>query len=266
MRVVWRALAVVLGLAGATGLVLCIAGIVGCWMAYAEAVRRVDRTFDRVEGSLGDVRDGLSQVADRLRGTQGELEAIRVREADLAAHPPAERSHRRAISRQAAEGAVLPVAEARQKLIKATEVALVLEGLLDVLAELPLGERVSVETGTLQEATNRLEKLIGRFEQLAATLAKTSPSPTDGVSDESSRIYVALDKVVETVDSVAERTDIAHERVRAWRAKIIRWLTGTAAGVTFLLAWIGLGQLSLLVHGYTGVRRRSGSNLPVRIT
>ena len=50
-------------------------------------------------------------------------------------------------------------------------------------------------------------------------------------------------------DTGANRTDTALERVREWHAKVVRWLTIAAVGVTLLLGWIGPGQLSLLAHG-----------------
>ena len=265
MRLLRRTMAAALGLAGAVGLALCVAAVVGCWVAYAEAVRRVDRTFDRAAGSLGGVRDDLTQVGDRLRETRGELDAIRRREADLAAQPPEERSHRRLISRKAAEGGPPQLTEARQKLVKATEAALVLEGLLDVLAELPLGERVGVEPGPLRDASDRLGELIGRSEQLAATLAKASPNPADGAAEESTRLSEGLDRIVAAADAGAGRADGAHDRVRAWHARLVRWLTVTAVAVTLLLTWIGLGQLSLLAHGYTWAPPPAGAACRMRI-
>jgi len=256
MTVLRRLVAAVLGTAGAVGVVLCVAGVVGCWVAYAEAVRRADRTFGRAEGALSELRDGLAQAGDRLRVTQDELDAVRKREADLAAQPPAERTLRRAVSRKAVEGVSPQLADARKKLVAATDGALFLEGLLDALAELPLGHRVGVEPDKLRNASDRLGELVGKSDQLAATLAKASPDPADGAAEESTRLYDLLDRIVAAADAGADRAGSAHDRVRAWHDRVVRWLTVAAAGVTLALVWVGLGQLSLLVHGYGWAGRR----------
>jgi hypothetical protein len=256
MRILRRALAAVLGVAGATGLILCTAGVVGRWAVYAEAVRRVDRTFGRAGSSLGDVKEGLTHTRDRLRLTRDELDAIHQREADLAARTPTEGISRRAASRKAAAGAGPQLADARRNLVKATEAALVVNGLLDVLAELPLGERVGVETDSLQDASDRLEDVIGRSQKLAATLAKALPNPADGASEEALQLCGALDKVVAAADAGADRMGTAQERLQTWHARVTRWLTAIAVAVTILLGWVGLGQHSLMVHGYAGARRQ----------
>lgn len=248
MRTIRRVLATFLGVAGATGLVLCAAGVVGCWVVHAEAVRRVDRIFGRTEDALGEVRDALSHVSDQLRRTRRNLDAIRDREADPAERSLVERTLRRAISRKTTEAEIPQLSEARRKLVKAREAALVLEGHVAVLGELPLGERIGVETGLLQDTSDRLEEMIVRSERLATILAKTSPDPTDGASGESSRIGEMLDRIATAIDAGADRASGAGNRVRAWHDRIVRGLHVTGVALTVLLGWIGLGQLSLLTY------------------
>src|SRR5688572_18083582 len=131
MRVLRRFTGLLSGAAGATGLALCVAGLVGCWTAHAEAVRRVDRVFGRAEDALADVRGNLRKAGDRLRDSRAELVAVRKRESDLAAQPPAERRTRREVSRKAVEAVGPRAGEAREMLVNATEAALVADGLLD---------------------------------------------------------------------------------------------------------------------------------------
>src|SRR5256885_9384425 len=121
MRFVRRLTGWAFGATGAAGLVLCVAGLVGCWVAYAEVLRRVDRVFGRADGALADVGDSLGRARDMLRRTQAELDAVQQREADLAAQPPAESSARRAISRKAVEAIGPQGVEARDFLVRATE-------------------------------------------------------------------------------------------------------------------------------------------------
>src|SRR4051812_12837430 len=130
MRLLRRSIGVLCGTAGATGLALCVAGLVGCWLLHAELVRRVDRVFGRAEDALADIRGNLGRATDRLRESQAELEAVQSREAVQASRPPAERDARRAVSRKALDALGPQVVEVRKVLVKATEAALVANGLL----------------------------------------------------------------------------------------------------------------------------------------
>jgi hypothetical protein len=252
-----RSLAAVFGLAGAAGLVACALGVVGCWVLYAELIARTDRVFGRAEGALGGLRDDLGQVRDRLRQTEQDLDAVRRREEELAARPPADRNKRRVLSRTAAEGVAPHLGDARRKLVTTTEVALVADGLLDGLAELPLGERVGVDAGRLRGASDQLSDLIGQADRLAGLLAGSAPGvPPDGAADQSARIAESLGRVVAVVDEGVARADDARERVKAWHARVTRWLTRTASVATLILAWAGAGQLSLLMHACRRSRRR----------
>jgi hypothetical protein len=239
----------VYGLAGAAGLVACAFGVVGCWVLYAELIARTDRVFGRAEGALGGLRDDLGQVRDRLRQTEQNLNAVRQREEELAARPPADRDKRRVLSWKAVEGASPHLGDARRKLVMATEVALVADGFLDALAELPLGERIGVDVGRLQAVSDQLSELIGQADKMAMLLAGSAPGVTpDGAADQSARIAESLGRVVAAVDEGVARADDARERVGAWHARVTRWLTRTASVATLILAWAGAGQLSLLAH------------------
>jgi hypothetical protein len=212
--------------------------------------------FCRAEGSLGGARDDLVHVRDRRRQTRQEMDAIRRREDELAAHPPADRGGRRGLSRKAAEDVSPRLGDARRKLVTATEAALVVNGFLDALAELSLGERVGIDVDRLRLAADELSALIGRADRLAAHLAGAPSDPAaGGIADQSSRIAESLDRVITAVDEGAARVTSAQERVEAWHARVTGWLTTTAVVVTLILAWAGTGQLSLLVHARRWVRK-----------
>jgi hypothetical protein len=259
MRALRRALTAVLGTAGAAGLVLCIAGVVGCWALHAEAVSLADRVCGRAESSLGGVRDDLTAARDQLGRTQQELNAIRQREAEFNAGPPADRGGRRPLARKLTGDVPSQLGEARRRLVTATEAALAVNGFLDALAELTLSERVGVDIDRLRGASDALSELIGRGDKLSSLLAASAPDPA-GAADQSSRIAESLGRVVAAVDEGAARADAARAQVGAWRARVTRGLTWAAALVTLILAWVGVGQLSLLAHAcrWSRGQRRTG--------
>jgi hypothetical protein len=258
MRIARRLFGLLGGAAGAIGLVLCVAGIVACWWLHGEATRRADRTFGRVEDLLADVRDNLGQARDRLRQTQAELDSVRERESNLAAQPPAERNARRALSRKAMTAIDPQLGDARGKLVRATEVGLVLRGVLDALAEIPLVERAGANADRLRESSTQLSELIQKADKLAGSLTGSpAEAPDASTADESSRLAEGVGRLVAALDEESSRADRAREATAERRSQIGRWITVAAAIVTVVLVWIGLGQFSLLGHGWKWATRRS---------
>jgi hypothetical protein len=255
MHFIRRLFGVVFGIAGAAGTLICFAGLIGCWLVYAEAVRRTDRAFGRVEGSLAEVSGKTSEVCDQLGRTRLELDSFRQREIDVAATPPAERSRKRAASRKLVESASPEIGEARGKLLQATEAALVVNGFLEALADISFGERVGVDTDQLRDSSDRLSELIGKAEKLSDVLARASPdSPVDDAVNQSTLLASTLDKVIQALKTGSTRMDEANERVENWHARVKHWLIVAALAITAVLVWIGLGQVSLLIHGRSMVR------------
>ena len=254
MAMMRRAGGLTAGAAGLVGAALCAAGLVGVWLAHAEAMRRVDRVFGRAEQALADVQENLGQAADRLRQTETELEAVRQREADLAAQPPAQRGARRELSRRAVESVGPGVGEARTLLVRATEAGLVANGLLDALAELP-GDRVHVETDRLKETATQIADLTEKTNKLSELLARATPAAGDDVQPESARAVEAVRRPIALAEDGADRLERGRQSVAAGHAKLRRWVGGTAAALTVVLLWIAAGQFSLLVHGWKLLRR-----------
>lgn len=254
MRIVRRLTGLVSGAAGASGLVLCVAGLVGVWAGYREVVRRVDRVFAGADQALGDVEANLGQATTRLREAETELEAVRKREADLAAQPPADRGARRAASRKSAEALGSQVGEARAILVKATEAALVANGLLEALAELPAVERVNVDVDRVKETSTQLSDLTDRTTRLADMLARAAPPADDSVAGESSRTAEAIRRPIALAEAGSDRLADGRRSLADARARLMWWVDRIVAGLAAVLIWIGAGQLSLAVHGWKMVR------------
>src|SRR5947209_231938 len=203
MRLARRLAGLLFGAAGVLGLVLGVAGLAGVWVGYVEVVRRVDRVFDRADQSLAGVQNNLRQATARLRETETELDAARKREAERITRPPAERPGRREVSRKAVEALGPGVADARVTLLKATEAALVANGLLGALAELPAVERVNVDTDRLKDASDQLSELTERSTKLADLLARAAPAGEAEVDEQSSRAAEAVRRPIALAEAGA---------------------------------------------------------------
>jgi hypothetical protein len=241
--------------AGVVGAVLCVAGLVGVWAVHSDVTRRVDRLFGGADRAVEDVRGNLRRAKEQLRGTEAELETVRKREADLAARPPTERGLRRDQSRKAVEGIRPQVAEARDLLIRATEAALVANGLLDALAELSAVERLRIDTDRLKETSTQLSELTDRSTHLASLLARAAPPDRDPGPDESSRAVEAVRRPIALAEAGLAGLDDAGQTIADSRERISRWINGITVALTVVLVWIAAGQLSLMIHGCKLVRR-----------
>jgi hypothetical protein len=248
MRPVRRLVAAVLGLLGTTGTILCAAGVVGTWVLHADLTGRVDRVFGRVEDRLGPTRVELGRAADRLREVGREVEAVERREEGPAA-PPGKR-RRTALPKATAESASAQLGQTRQALVTATEVGLVADGVLDVLAELPAAERVGLDTARLKDASAQLSDLVRTADRLAAAL----PRPADEPDNPAAGLGERVARVASTLDEAAAHMGDVHVRVADWHRRVVRGLTVAAAVVTALLVWVGLGQVCLTTAGFRRAR------------
>jgi len=215
----------------------------------------VDKTFGRADSSLANVNEHLEKARSRLRQTQTELAAIQKREADLAAKPPAERNSRRLLSKKSVESVNPKLSETRELLVQATEAALVVNGVLEALAELPFVERLSNDTDRLKNTSSQPSEGIERSNKLANLLAKAGPSGDSEIGGESTRIRDTLDRVVSSLDGADDRIEKTRGKVEESHSRIKYWIRVAGMIVTAVLVWIGLGQLSLLIHGGKLVRR-----------
>jgi hypothetical protein len=218
--------------AGAIGLFMSLASIAGCWWLYALAASRVDRVFDRVAALLADVARETDQVESLLRQVGQDIDA------------------RRLLSDRAREVTALRLDEAREKLIKATEIGQKINGMLETTAEMAITERVGVDTKKLAEVSRHLSDLIGRTKKLTAALAVSPAGPIETLAAVEVPVLVKTTaEIVALLVDVSGRAGAVRERLTELRHRTIRAMTVTAAVATALAIWIGLGQFALLVQG-----------------
>jgi len=243
------------GIGGLLGLVLCVAGLVGVGVCFVKVVRSVDRVFDRADGALAGVQDNLRDATARLREAEAELDTVRKREAELATQPPAQRPGRREASKKTVEALGPGLGEARSTLVKATEAALVANGWLDALAELPAVERVNIDADRLKEASDQLGELTERTTRLTDLLARAAPADDAQVAGESSRAVEAVRRPIALAQVGSDRLADGRQKIVTARARVLWWVNAFAVTLAVVLVWIAAGQLSLLIHGGKLVRR-----------
>jgi hypothetical protein len=258
MSAICRFLGMLAGTAGLIGLLACVGGIIGCWSLHGELSRRLNGVFDRVDGALAEIGGDVLRARDGLRSVRRDLDAVRTSPATPAPGPSQESVGRRPTADRAMAAVGRQLGEIKPQLGRAVEIGLVANGLLEVLSDLWLAERAGIDTDRLHEASDQLTGLIGKAQKLATSIdGRAEP----GMADEPSRLSQSVARIIGITEQAAERGEGVRERVAGRRMRIGRLLTALAWASTAVLLWIGLGQVSLVVHGRSmarGYRRATG--------
>lgn len=255
MRIVRRLLGSLSSLAGLFGVILGLASLVGVWICYVEIVDRVNRVCARIEDELADTHGNLQKATGRLRETEAKLVSVRTRETESRSGPAVQKRIRRETSRKAIESVRPEIAEARSALLKASEAALIANGLLGALAELPVVERTSFDTDRLREASVRIEEITERSDRLLELLGRDAQTNDEAVAEESSRAIETIRKPIRLAEEATSGIEQARQKVTDSRARLKYWINWVAGTLTILLVWLTVGQVSLMIHGWKWLRR-----------
>jgi hypothetical protein len=90
---------------------------------------------------------------------------------------------------------------------------------------------------------------------LAATIAsKSFPFPARGNPAQSLRLGAHQAFLPRSGARLGQRVSAWRDEIQALETKATRWILVARVGITVLLGWRGLGQLSLLLSGWKGLR------------
>jgi hypothetical protein len=244
--------AVLLFLLGGAGVVLCGAGIAACWAYLPSLGQRGATVCERVERLLGVTADSLDQVKVSLKKAGADLNAIKETEKAPPQAEPAKQRLRRTASRKVADQLSPNLGDVQQKLATLTDVAVVANSLLEGLDQVPLARMIPLQPDQFQDAGQQLSNLTQSAQRLQTLLG---PEGGGGVEEQTSKMQDALGRVEAKVDGLLDRVTQARERTAEARRELMHWLPFAEVAATVLLIWIGLGQLSLLVHGWSLFRK-----------
>jgi soluble cytochrome b562 len=242
MSIIRRIVGNLASLAGVLGVLLCVAAIVGCWIAQARFIEWLDRTNARVDASLANVRTNLKSSNEQLKQTQIELTAVRQKEVQP---DPVKGNF---LLRAAIEANKPQLRDAKTKLVLATETGLILRGILEAFDDLNLGDHA--ETDRVKEASAQLSELIAKAEKITAKIEGVGP-----VDPEPDALMDGFTKLVRMLDDSDAGMDRIRERADEWYHRLHRYSLIAAVAITLISLWIGLGQWSFAIHGRRWGRR-----------
>jgi hypothetical protein len=249
MRLLRRFVAALVLLLSAAGIVCCVAGIVGIWAVFRDVSDRIGRMSDGLDAGLQRVSlagQNAQRAVDRARA---DVANVSKESGDLGAKGEKGRRASRAVRALIQQQAGPNIDDVGGRLATLSDAAAAVSSLLQSFQELPLGERLRLEPEALQQRADDAR-------QLSATLRRLEASVGDGdnevsgqeVAAATSQVDVILRRCEEAVRNWQSDVEAAREGVARVKARVLGWLTWAAIALTALLAWVGLGQVSLFAH------------------
>jgi hypothetical protein len=239
-------------LLGVVGILICASLIVGCWWFLSSVSQRTTEALGHVESILDVTSESFDQVRASLQKADKEIQDVREAEKKPAQSKSRTPQLGRAATRKLASKLTSNLGDTQRSVNIAVDAAVVVNSLLDGLDDVPLVRLSKLDTEQLREVSDRVSTLTGRAQKLQAMLETSSGS--GDVEAECTRIREILSQVTVALIKLGDRIDAARGRVVDVRSRINGWLLATAVGLTVILVWIGLGQWSLLAHGWSWCR------------
>jgi uncharacterized membrane protein YccC len=223
----------------AVGLIVCLAVIVAVWAARPPVDDTVASSVDTLVGYLDLASGDIQQVDASLVDAQGAVNNV---------------------TQQAQQGQVAPDlgANLAPRLQRLSDLSTRIQSSLDTLQKgVAAADRLpSVDTSTLQGRLRRVEngltQVQTRLNDMQAAIAQRD---NPRIATASTAVSGAI---TDARGSLADaQANIANTRASLIDAKdqISRWTLGAALAFTLLFLLLGAGQVSLIAHAWTWMRK-----------
>lgn len=240
-----KILAVLLILCAGVGLLLCIAGLIGAWVANTPLTDTVTTTTAAGHEYLTTATATVTTIHDQVQRFQGEVAALQARVPAMTAETRAEVTARISATVQPWLGE--PVASLRTTLTTLAASATALNSALESANRIP-GVNLPTFADELQAAEQRLEEIRANVATLQAAAADLS---IDG-----SRLETALAAVAERLVAIDDllvrlQTQVAaiDQALVAFGAAAPGWIDLGSVVLSLLAILFGAGQVSLIQRG-----------------
>ena len=236
-------------LLSAAGIIGCAGGIIGIWMCYRGVSEKVQTIAARLDTALERVSTADQNVLLAIERARADLATARKDSADLDGGSEkgrrASRGLRTVIQHQAGPN----IDEVGGRLATLSDAAVAVSSLLESFQELPTGPRVGVEPDLLKRRAEEARHLSASLRRLDAALddGDKGPGGREAVAA-TSEVDLVLQKCQETVADWQSDLDAVREDLSHLKTEVLGWLWPAAVAVTFLVGWMGVGQVSLFAH------------------
>jgi hypothetical protein len=259
MSVAKRFVAGLILVPAAAGLILSLTGAVGVWVVKEPVTTRATRILSRVEAALDVAEHGLDQVKVSLDRAEERLADLRQGQSDPARTPSAAR---RMMARTVARQVSPELGNAQEELHAVAEAAVVVNSVLEDLANLPFLDTSRLDLDRLAQIKSRLAEVGPAASELGRLLGDPDPDPGPAAGAQLSRVK----EVVVTVRQLTAEYELLVGQIRQQtheiRAQMLPWILPAAVVVSFGCVWIALSQVCLLVCAWSWWKRSGRAGQP----
>jgi chromosome segregation ATPase len=249
---------------GAIGIVVCLAGIVGVWIAASRLQQVNSRVFRQVDQLIVQVDQRTTQAHDAVGGTRNLVDALKQTLQESATELLADRV------------ASLPAIDnIERRLVSAMERT---DGLVEVSASTAeLIEQLLASIGTVASASNVDRKGSAELILTVRSTRESLANASEGLADVQRRlaeirqkrdvdvnlseitklslgIVAKLDVVQEQIVTFRSRLDETKSRLAQFQDRMRNWILAGQSLILLLMAWGGAGQYCLLLQGWRLLR------------
>jgi len=252
-----RILGILLALAGALGILLCVLGVLYVWRAADHVAAAADDAMDLLADTLDNVERSLDVASTTLDDAVAAVEALHATTLGVGETLSNTRPTLDGMADLAEDDLAGSIASTREALEVMAETAGVIDrtmrglsqlGVGDYDPDVPLDQAIAAASEDLEPVPDGLRQMGDGLRQTGTSLQ----SVQGGITQMGDHI-LEIGKDVGSANLVLGRqTDVVQrlqERVHTLRQNVDQPIRVVAWGVTLLLIWIGLSQLALIQWG-----------------
>jgi hypothetical protein len=250
MVVCKRILAAITFALAAVVLVLSLAGGVGVWLVKGPLTDRATALFGRIDATLGlaargldGARASLSRAAERLASAQREQQK-------LAGEPRKTSPSRQLLARQVQQRVAPQLGDAQLKVQGFAESAVVVNSVLEDLANLPSLSIPGLDASRLNDINSRLSEVTSSAWELSRRLGD-SEGDADAERAQFSRIEQTLQALQGLLADYEPRVAVVRQRAEELRTRTLTWIGPATVVASLVCFWVALSQVSLLSRAWS---------------
>lgn len=246
------------------GILAAAAGIVGVWRANGPVTQTLVKTVSGLETVVGGIGDGLERLTGRLDAASSAValieDTVTVAGDSLAQSTPVLELLTRIFGDQ-----LLPSVSAGLETARSLgETALAVNSALEAVNSSPL---ISVATlpPELTSLAQDLVDLESQVKQGAQEVKDMKVAAVESVvtpvTERTGRMQSRLDGISAKALTASERLSSTEAGLAKLREQLPFYIDLASIGVTLILAWLILAQVSLLVHARDGLRTTAAATV-----
>jgi hypothetical protein len=261
LKRVIQLLALCLGFAGA---IACVAATVVAWNTGARLCRAADRLFEKLEGTVGVVQTRVVQIRHDLDESKLATGSIAEGLKDWTKREVRERAATRIDLEKKTERLASMLQETDRWLEHSeSAVGLVERGLSIGAAAGGAAESTNIDRindaimslrDKLAEATDAVARI--RDWMTGTSDAKPGDRRLERGLELAARLAATVGAIDARMDKLTDRLSQAEEDLRESNAKTVERIRLATIVALAIIVWIGAGQITLLLYGCRGLRRR----------